>query len=171
MSSSQLISPSYIPLRDQLPPNYGFNVTYMVNILKALLGIEYTLYVKTQNFHWNLIGPIFLTIHKELAKQYKQLCLFIDQIAEQIRKYGTAAPGSFQEFIDLNKQVPGIKEREGGLIGQNKVLSELLVDHERVIQIINSLDNNRIDLATQNLIGEILDFHMKAAWIWRVHQE
>lgn len=158
--------------QDPIPPKYGHaDLPYTATILKALLGIEYVLYAKTQNFHWNLTGMSFVGIHKLLGKHYEQVGEFIDQIAEQIRKYGQATPGSLREFLSINDQVIGIEENPGLLIKGEAVASLMVVSHEIVIQNINNFDNNRIDLATQNMLGTILDFHMKAAWIWRSHLE
>ena len=137
--------------------------------LRILLSIEYTLYVKIQNFHWNLIGMSFICVHELLGKHYSQVGEFIDQIAEQIRKYGYSAPGSLQELLEINNQVNGIKERPGIIIKKELAIAEMVTDHEIIIRNINSFDITRLDLATQNMLGNILDFHMKAAWIWRSH--
>lgn len=159
-----------IPNQDKIPPKYGnADLPYMTTILKALLGIEYILYAKNQNFHWNLTGMSFIGVHKLLGKHYIQVGKFIDQIAEQIRKYGQASPGSLHEFLQINSQINGIEENSGLLIHDKSVPSIMAVSHEKVIQLINSFDMSRIDLATQNILGTILDFHMKAAWIWRSH--
>lgn len=173
MNSPQFNSPSSMeiaPNQDKIQPKYGnANLGYMTTVLKALLGIEYVLYVKIQNFHWNLTGMSFVGIHKLLGKHYAQVGEFIDQIAEQTRKYGQAAPGSLQEFLFINNQINGLEENEGAIIQDNAVASILTVSHEKVIQLINSFNTADIDLATQDLLGTILDFHMKAAWMWRAH--
>lgn len=175
MNSPQFNSPlsmEVAPTQDTISPKYGnADLDYMSTILKALLGIEYILYVKIQNFHWNLTGMSFVGIHELLGKHYAQVGEFIDQIAEQIRKYGQASPGSLQEFLSINNQINGIEENSGILIKDRSVASIMTVSHEKVIQLINSFDISHIDLATQNMLGTILDFHMKAAWMWRSHLE
>lgn len=146
-------------------------VKYQNELLRVLMGIEYTLYVKTQNYHWNVTGMSFSGIHKLLEEQYKGLQEFIDRIAEQIRKYGSAAPGSMAEFIQLNNSLPGtnIPEVIGSLLGQEKMLDDLRDSNERVCQFINNLSLTQLDLAIQNLLGEVLDLHMKNAWMLRAH--
>lgn len=157
---------------DTIKPKYGNTDTgHMSGVLKLLLGIEYVLYTKTQNFHWNLTGVSFIGLHELLGKHYSQLSEYIDQIAEQIRKYGQSSPGSLQEFLVYNDQAGGIEESPGVIINEKAVLSKLIIAHEKVIQSINSLELNRIDLATQNMLGNILDFHMKAVWMYRAHLE
>jgi starvation-inducible DNA-binding protein len=138
-------------------------------VLKFLLGMEYVLYAKVQNFHWNLVGMSFIGLHKLLDKHYKQIGKFIDRIAEQIRKYGQVAPGSLQEFLILNSKANGIEEVSGELINETNAVSLSVIAHERIIQTINSLEPNLIDLATQNLLGDLLDFHMTAAWMLNSH--
>ena len=148
---------------------FDFKQNYINLTLKNLLGIEYVLNAKIQNFHWNLTGPSFIGLHKLLDKHYKKLDKLIDRIAEQIRKYGSASPGSLQEFLNLNNDVDGIVENIGFLIPEKSAVSILVSDHDKIIRSINEINNNPIDLATQNLLGEILDFHMTAAWMLRSH--
>jgi starvation-inducible DNA-binding protein len=149
---------------------YGnVNTAYMADMLRYLLSIEYVLYVKIQNFHWNVTGMSFVGIHELLGKHYAQVAEFIDQLAEQIRKYGKPSPGSLQEFLTINNQVGGLEENPGILINERDVVSIMITSNEKLIQSINSLDNSQIDLATQNLLGSILDFHMKAVWMWTSH--
>ena len=178
MISAQLLlspsrnAPTSRRFQDEIIPRLGnVDLEYISVILSNLLGMEYVLYGKTQNFHWNVTGQSFVGIHKLLGKQYHELSGFIDQVAEQIRKYGRAAPGSLQEFLILNDKVQGIQEKSGELIRQELIAAEMVSSHEVVIQNINGLQNSRIDLATQNMLGDILHFHMKAAWMWRAHLE
>lgn len=157
---------------DSIQPQYNLSkdsLTYSKDILKVLLSIEYTLYVKTQNYHWNVTGVSFASLHELFGDQYKKSAEFIDQIAEQIRKYGSAVPGSMGEFSILNNNT--VNEVVGNLWGQANMLKDLLISNEIISQYINGLFIDRLDLATQNLIGEILDFHMKNAWMLRAHLE
>lgn len=157
---------------DRIQPQYILhkdNLEYTKNILKVLLGIEYALYVKTQNYHWNVTGVSFASLHKLFEEQYKASAEFIDRIAEQIRKYGLVAPGSMSEFLILNNNV--INETMGGLWGQAKMISDLMLSNEIIVQYINSLTIDNFDLAIQNLLGDLLDFHMKNSWMLRAHLE
>lgn len=138
-------------------------------LLQGLMGMEYSLYIKTQNYHWNLVGMSFLGIHKLLGKQYEQIGQFIDRIAEQIRALGRPAPGSLREMEYRNELVQGITPVSGQIVHESTVVTNLLGDHNKVISYITALDYNKLDLATQNLLGEILQFHMKAAWVYQSH--
>ena len=77
--------------------------------LSRLLADTYTLYLKTHNFHWNVTGPMFNTLHLMFEQQYNELWLAIDLIAERIRTLGVAAPGTYKEYARLSS----IKETEG----------------------------------------------------------
>jgi starvation-inducible DNA-binding protein len=145
------------------------NTNYIPSTLANLLSLEYVFFAKIQNFHWNLTGMSFVGLHKLLNKHYQKIGDFVDQIAEQIRKYGYASPGSLQEFLTINNQINGIDESIGALINERSAIEILLLNHDKLIQYINSLETSKIDLATQNLLGNILDFHMKAAWMLRSH--
>lgn len=137
--------------------------------LQRLLAAEYVLYVKTQNFHWNVVGPLFVSLHKLFGDQYTQLAEFIDRIAEQIRKYALTSPGSMREFVSLN---PGAPESSGSLINGMVAVEELLESNNAVIQYINGiLNTEKFDLATQELLGALLNFHLKSSWMLRSHLE
>ncbi|MFB3102817.1 MAG: Dps family protein, partial [Alphaproteobacteria bacterium] len=69
--------------------------------LSRLLADTYTLYLKTHNFHWNVTGPMFTTLHTLFETEYQELALAVDEIAERIRTLGHAAPGSYREFARL----------------------------------------------------------------------
>src|SRR4249919_2167100 len=70
--------------------------------LSHLLADTYTLYLKTHNYHWNVTGPMFQTLHLMFEQQYNELALAVDQIAERIRALGAPAPGSYREFAALS---------------------------------------------------------------------
>ena len=70
--------------------------------LSRLLADSYTLYLKTHNYHWNVVGPMFNTLHLMFEEQYTELALAVDQIAERIRALGEPAPGSYHEFAALS---------------------------------------------------------------------
>src|SRR5918992_5332684 len=77
--------------------------------LSRLLADTYTLYLKTHNFHWNVTGPMFQTLHLMFEEQYNELALAVDLIAERIRALGFPAPGTYREFSSLSS----IEEDEG----------------------------------------------------------
>lgn len=69
--------------------------------LSQLLADTYTVYLKTHNYHWNVTGPMFSTLHAMFEEQYTELALAVDEIAERIRALGVFAPGSYSQFADL----------------------------------------------------------------------
>src|SRR2546430_1050238 len=82
--------------------------------LAKLLADTYTLYLKTHNFHWNVTGPMFETLHLMFEKQYIELAAAVDLIAERIRALGLPAPGTYAEFAKLSsiKEEPGVPTAE-----------------------------------------------------------
>src|SRR5512146_681432 len=78
--------------------------------LSRVLADSYTLYLKTHNFHWNVTGPMFQTLHLMFETQYNELALAVDLIAERIRSLGHPAPGTYAEYAKLSsiKEVPGV---------------------------------------------------------------
>src|SRR5665648_28004 len=148
------------PKNDPITPNYNRDdLGYAVVTLQKLLGLEYTLYVRLQNFHWNVTGMFFRPLHKLFGGQYEEVGKFIDQIAEQIRKYGAAAPGSMMEFGELSA---GMDEFPGRLVEASAMIQIALDGHELLASYLNSFKLTQLDLATQNLVGNILDFHMQS---------
>src|SRR6476619_2413489 len=110
----------------------GITLTLQVNedaqvaeALSRVLADTFTLYLKTHNFHWNVTGPMFHTLHLMFEEQYNELWLANDAIAERIRALGSFAPGSYREFSKLSY----VREPEAGL-SANEMIAELLRDHE-----------------------------------------
>src|SRR5690625_2797830 len=100
--SPELSSPTNIGIDTEPELEIGIShdqIEKTVDIFKVLLGMEYVLYVKLQNFHWNVTGMSFDGIHKLFEKQYETSAKFIDEIAEHIRVFGVASPGSMKEFV------------------------------------------------------------------------
>jgi starvation-inducible DNA-binding protein len=95
--------------------------------LSHLLADSYTLYLKTHNFHWNVTGPMFNTLHLMFEGQYTELALSVDAIAERIRALGHPAPGSYAQFAKLAK----VKE-ETGTPGAEAMIRQLVEAHETV---------------------------------------
>src|SRR5690606_9872831 len=82
--------------------------------LSRLLADTYTLYLQTHNFHWNVTGPMFQTLHLMFETQYNELALAVDQIAERIRALGHPAPGTYSAFAKLSsiKETDGVPEAQ-----------------------------------------------------------
>jgi len=133
--------------------------------LSRLLADSYTLYLKTHNFHWNVTGPQFTTLHLLFEEHYKELALAVDEIAERIRSLGEPAPGSYAAFnkltiIDEATDVPSSKE----------MIEQLVHGHEAVCRTARSIfqvaeDGN--DEATIDLLTQRLQVHEKTAWMLR----
>lgn len=133
--------------------------------LSKLLADTYTLYLKTHNFHWNVTGPMFQTLHLMFEQQYNELALAVDQIAERIRALGFFAPGSYREFAQLSS----IKEEEA--IPDSRKMIRLMVEgQEAVIRTARSVFPvvDRVnDQPTADLLTQRMQVHEKTAWMLR----
>ncbi|MGH9944495.1 MAG: Dps family protein [Pyrinomonadaceae bacterium] len=133
--------------------------------LSRLLADNFTLYLKTHNFHWNVTGPMFRTLHVMFEEQYNELWTANDQIAERIRALGLFAPASFAEFTRL----ASIKEEQGVPRAQDMI--RLLVEgHEaaaRTARGVIETAEEANDAPTADLLTERLQVHEKTAWMLR----
>jgi starvation-inducible DNA-binding protein len=133
--------------------------------LSKLLGDTYTLYLKTHNFHWNVTGPMFQTLHLMFEAQYNELALAVDLIAERIRALGFPAPGTYQEFSRLST----IREEEGVPSAEDMI--RLLVEgQETVVRTARSVfpSVERVnDEPTADLLTQRMQVHEKTAWMLR----
>lgn len=133
--------------------------------LSKLLADSYTLYLKTHNFHWNVTGPMFQTLHIMFETQYMELAEAVDVIAERIRSLGFPAPGTYKKFVELSS----IKEEEG--VPAAKDMIRLIVEgHEAVVKTARSLYSvaeKATDEATADLLTQRIQIHEKTAWMLR----
>ena len=97
--------------------------------LSRLLADSYTLYLKTHNYHWNVEGPLFNTLHQMFEVQYTELAAAVDEIAERIRALGVKAPGSYSAFLEL----ASVEESRGGESAEN-MIRELVLGQEAVVR-------------------------------------
>lgn len=133
--------------------------------VSRLLADSYTLYLKTHNYHWNVTGPMFQTLHTMFETQYNELALAVDLIAERIRSLGEKAPGSYMEFQKLST----IKE-ETGYPEAREMISQLVEGHEAVIRTSRAvfpIAEKANDEATCDLLTQRLQLHEKTAWMLR----
>lgn len=133
--------------------------------LSVLLADTYTLYLKTHNFHWNVTGPMFQTLHLMFETHYNEMALAVDLIAERIRALEQPAPGSYAEFGKLTT----IKEAVGVPKAQD-MIRQLLEGHEVVIQTSRRVfpaAEGAGDQATMDLLTQRLQLHEKTAWMLR----
>ncbi|HSC66769.1 MAG TPA: Dps family protein [Cellvibrio sp.] len=133
--------------------------------LSRLLADTYTLYLKTHNFHWNVTGPMFQTLHLMFETQYTELALAVDLVAERIRSLGFPAPGTYKQYAALSS----IKEEEG--IPKAQEMIKLLVEgQEAVVRTARSLYptvESAQDEATADLLTQRIQLHEKTAWMLR----
>lgn len=148
--------------------NTGINTenrSIIVDGLSRLLADTYTLYLKTHNYHWNVTGPMFTSLHTLFEEQYNELALAVDVIAERIRALGEFAPGSYQAFSKLT----AIKE-ETEVPDAENMLKNLLNSHEIIIRHSRELLQTtaiETDEVTADLLTQRMEFHEKNAWMMR----
>lgn len=131
--------------------------------LKEVLADTYALYLKTQNYHWNVRGPAFPSLHGLFEEQYSELAEASDELAERIRALGFDAPGSFREFTQLT-QLP---EAHGKPPEAKRMVADLLEGQETVARQCRTLAeqaNEAGDLATADLLTTRIAAHEKCAW-------
>jgi starvation-inducible DNA-binding protein len=137
----------------------------IVQGLNRLLADTYTLYLKTHNFHWNVTGPHFNSLHAMFMTQYTELWAAVDLVAERIRSLGARAPGSYREFGALTS----IAEVEGAP-GAMEMVRQLVEGHEAVCRTARSVfpvAEAGNDEATLDLLTQRLQVHEKTAWMLR----
>lgn len=155
-----------------LEPNIGINANNrdaVCNILNTLLADEYVLYVKTQNYHWNVTGLMFNDLHQFFGNQYTELAGIIDLVAERVRAIGGKAFGTMQEFTEHAR----IKEFTGTIPEYKDMLKNLLADHESIIRsirtAIEATSDEFEDMGTNSFLSELIVKHEKMAWMLRAY--
>lgn len=133
--------------------------------LSRLLADTYMLYLQTHYFHWNVVGPMFQTLHELFEKQYREIWEAVDSIAERIRALGFPAPGTLMEFSDLSsiKEVVGVPDSD-------QMIQNLVAGHEAVIRTARKLlpiAEIYHDQPTLDLIANRMQIHEKDAWMLR----
>lgn len=137
----------------------------IVEGLARLLGDTYTLYLKTHNYHWNVTGPMFQTLHLMFETQYNELALAVDLIAERIRALGERAPGTYREFsqlssIDEDTDAPDAIEMIRRLVKAQEAVA-------RTARSVFPLVDAANDQPTADLLTQRLQVHEKTAWMLR----
>jgi starvation-inducible DNA-binding protein len=133
--------------------------------LSRLLADSYTLYLKTHNFHWNVTGPQFSSLHTMFEQQYTELAVAVDEIAERIRSLGIRAPGSYAEFAKLTS----IKEATGNETAAD-MIRQLVTGQESVVRTARQAfpaANEANDEPTADLLTQRMQSHEKNAWMLR----
>lgn len=144
------------------------NRNEIVTRLSVLLANEFVLYIKTLNYHWNVIDSDFGALHKFFEEQYEDLFKMIDATAERITALGHRAPGSFTEFI----QYKTLSDDTQINIMALSMISNLLNDHEVIIKQLRQdidLTMELNDAGTNNFLADLIEKHEKMAWMLRAH--
>jgi starvation-inducible DNA-binding protein len=133
--------------------------------LSRLLADTYTLYLKTQGYHWNVTGPMFRSLHLMFEEEYLELRDAVDEIAERIRALGYFAPGSYSQLAKLT-----VMREEEGTPEALEMVRRLVEAHETVIrtarELVKTAEEGE-DVATAGLATERLEVHEKTAWMLR----
>lgn len=133
--------------------------------LSRVLADSYTLYLKTHNFHWNVTGPMFQTLHLMFEVHYNELALAVDLVAERIRALGFPAPGTYKQFAALSS----IREEDGVPKAQD-MIRKLVEGHETVARTargVFKLAESVSDQPTCDLLTQRMQVHEKTAWMLR----
>ncbi|HKL17675.1 MAG TPA: Dps family protein [Halalkalibaculum sp.] len=152
--------------------NIGISETNRKKIadeLSKVLADSYMLYLKTHNFHWNVTGEHFHSLHEQFEEQYTELADAVDEIAERIRALGHKAPGTFKEFHQLTSIEEDTEKPEA-----MEMVRRLAVANEQVLRTARkALDpaKDADDEATIDLLTQRLHVHSKTAWMLRSHLE
>lgn len=133
--------------------------------LSHLLADEYTLYLKTHNYHWNVTGPLFNTLHNMFEEQYTELAVAVDDIAERIRTLGEPAPGTYKAFAELSS----IDEASGEEDAE-EMIRQLVLAREAVVRTARKMvptADKADDEPTLDLLTQRMQVHEKTAWMLR----
>ncbi|MAT06232.1 MAG: DNA starvation/stationary phase protection protein [Acidimicrobiaceae bacterium] len=139
--------------------------TAIADGLSRVLADSYTLSLKTRNYHWNVVGPMFTTLHLMFEEQYDELASAVDEIAERIRALGEPAPGSYVEFVQLSSVGEDAEKPEA-----TEMIRRLLEGHETVAHTVRSIVPTveaAGDGPTADLLNQRLLVHEKTAWMLR----
>lgn len=133
--------------------------------LSRMLADSYILYLKTHNFHWNVTGPMFQTLHIMFMTQYTELWNALDLIAERIRSLGHPAPGSYKRYVELSS----ISE-EDGVPSAHDMIRQLVAGQEAVVRTARAafkVADAADDQPTADLLTQRMEVHEKNAWMLR----
>ncbi|MEQ8734569.1 MAG: Dps family protein [Rhodospirillaceae bacterium] len=139
--------------------------TRLANGLSGLLSDTYTLMIKTHGYHWNVVGPMFRTVHLMTEEHYEDLFQAADDLAERIRSLGHPAPASFTDMAALT-----VIEEEKGSPTAQQIIETLVDDHEKIVRRLREtaeIAGDLKDSVTADMLTERMQFHEKAVWMLR----
>lgn len=145
---------------------------HSAKLLSAILSDGAVLYQKTRNYHWNVTGPHFRSLHLLLEDQYNALAEHVDEVAERIRSLGVTAPGTYAEFLELSQLKEDAPSEHPDA---ETMIRNLVADHETVIaalrKAVEELDEHVDDQGTADFVTGLMEAHEKTAWMLRAHLE
>ena len=161
----------------EIRPNKGYSepdksVERAVECLNSLLANEFTVFTKTLNFHWNVTGPRFHSIHQFLDDQYHDLLKIVDDVAERIRKIGGNPIGTLTEMKKGNSLI----ERPGVQPDTSNMIADMMSDHESIQSQIKTIlieieQRPENDPGTEDFLTSLLKKHEEMAWMLKAHIE
>ncbi len=146
----------------------GLNESDRKNVateLSRLLADSYTLYLKSHNYHWNVTGPMFQTLHLMFEQHYTELALAVDEIAERIRSLGQPAPATYGEFARLSSIPEETSPPEAMQMVRNLVEAHATIIATARATLTAAEQAN--DAATADLATRRIDVHEKTSWMLR----
>jgi starvation-inducible DNA-binding protein len=167
-TTAQPIAPAGVARQRRATIDIGLNDAERLEIaegLAALLADTYTLYLKTHNYHWNVTGPMFHTLHLMFEQQYTELALAVDLIAERIRALGVRAPGTYREF-SARSSIP----EDGDEPDATEMIRRLVDGQESVVRTARAAfpaAASAHDEPTADLLTQRMQVHEKTAWMLR----
>ncbi len=154
---------------EMLPMNIGLDEEVREKVCATLAGVlanQHVLYIKKRNYHWNLVGERFHTLHEFYEAQYTQIEKAIDETAERIRQLGGVAPGSMAEFLEAAT----LEEVKGGLIHGEDSIKALVNDHDVVIKGLRTAVaevESQGDAGTADFLTALMQSHEQMGWMLR----
>lgn len=137
----------------------------IVHGLSQVLADSYSLYLKTHNYHWNVVGPMFHSLHTMFMDEYSELALAVDEIAERIRALGAPAPGTYRQFAELS-----VVPEDTDVPEADEMVRRLVAAHEATARTIREtlpIAEGAPDQVSTDLLVRRLDVHEKTAWMLR----
>ena len=153
---------------DSVASDLGLKPKALAKVAQGLAGVmadTYLLYLKTQNFHWNVTGPMFGELHALFEQQYGNLAMAADELAERIRAIGEFAPASFPQFRKLSK----ISDEEHVLAAE-QMIEMAAADNEHVVRRMREvyeITDDAGDVETGDILIRRMQYHAKQAWMLR----
>lgn len=152
-----------------MKPNLGLSddtLKQIIEQLNPLLADEQMFYARLRNFHWNVTGANFRSLHLMFEEQYKEVAEVADELAERIRSLGGRAIGTLREFLDQSR----LKEQPGDVPDWRAMCRQLVADHETIIQALRKAVEKADQLGdegTADILTGFMESHTKMAWMLR----